>query len=217
MKLIDNTSDTFAETPLGIFTVNGNWFYTNSSEIDRYAPGLLDKVSLKTLVSAAEIWVKSTDTISVLTFIALLLVFPGHIAALLAVLIMIVWHLMKSAFIGKVTTLIMKVISFDPLVLLLAILSLSFLGVTEEYTSLGYGLLFFILFRFGWLRKGFELLYDKVNEGIGLNDRVMKMVIIREALNEDVRIKQVYQMEDQIRVLMQKRRPTVNSPKKPKR
>jgi hypothetical protein len=217
MKITDTIGDSFAETPLGIFTVNGNWFYTNSDEIERFAPGLLQKISLKRLVSTAEIWVSSTDSVSVLILVLLLLVLPGYMAVLLSIMAMIFWHLMKSAVIGRITTVFVKVMSFDPLVLLLAVLSLSYLGVHEEYTSLGYGLLFFILFRFGWLRKGFDQMYIRVNEGISLNDRVMKMVIVRQALNEDITIRQIQQMENQIRELMQKRRPKDHSRKKQKR
>jgi hypothetical protein len=217
MKITDNYNDSFAETPLGIFTVNGHWFYTNSQEIEQFAPGLLRKISLKELVSRAEIWVRSTDAISVLGLVILLLLMPGYMAALFSVIVMVGWNLMKSAFVSKTTTTALKILSFDPLVLLTAVLALSYLGIQEEYTSLGYGLLFFILLRFGWLRKGFELMYVRVNEGIGLNDRVMKMVIIREALYHDVNIRQVHQMEDRIRTLMQKRRPAVNKNKNSKR
>ncbi|MCH8495379.1 MAG: hypothetical protein LAT57_07070 [Balneolales bacterium] len=206
MNILGSKSNQFVETPLGLFTVSGNWFYTTSEQINRFAPGLLRKVEMEDLVSKAEVWVKSTDSISILVLTILIQLLPGHLAALSSVVFLILWHLTKSAFITPSSTTIVKWVSFDGFILLLAVASISYLGMQEFYSDMVYGLLFFIVFRFGWIKKGFDVFYDRFNDGITLNDRALKMVIIREALRNDVAIQELRNMEAQILELMQKRK-----------
>lgn len=200
-----NNSD-YVETPLGIFTTSGNWFYTNSEQINSFAPGLLEKTPLEKIINDAESWVKSTDSLSLLLFVILLQFIYPAVAVVISLLFLFSWHLTKSAFIGSFSTTIVKILNYDAIVLIASVASISYLGIIGNYEGVGLGLLFFLVFRFGWMRKLFDTFYNNRNKGITLNDRVAKMVILRHAMREQVLVSQVNKMEAEILELMRRKR-----------
>jgi hypothetical protein len=204
MKSIITESTEFVVTPLGVFTKNGHWYYITSDQVEKLAPGLLKKVSFEEIINDAEVWVKSTDTITLLLFVSLIQFIPSYFAAILSMVFLYLWHQSKSAFVGNITSSIMKILSFEGLIIIISVLSISYLGILGQYTDVFYGLLFFIVFKFGWMRKGFDSFFTKYHKGIGLNDRVIKMLIIQKALRNEIEIPQVRNMEQNILNLMQK-------------
>ena len=198
----------FVETPLGIFTANGNWFYTNTEQINAYAPGLLPRVGIDQLIAEAEIWVKSTDVVTILVLLLLLQLMPASFAAFLSLPVLGLWHLAKSAMVSQWATTVLRFVTHDAFILVLAVVSISYLGMQQAYTDFAVGLLFFFLIRFGWIRKGFDRFYERFNTGIGLNDRLLKMIVIRKAISEGVTIPELKRMEDQILSLMEKKSKT---------
>jgi hypothetical protein len=201
-----STTTDFVETPLGIFTTNGNWFYTNTEQIQQFAPGLLKYVEIDRIVADSEVWVRSTDSFALLVFLGLLLIVPSPFAVLFSIAALFLWQLSKSAFIGGITTHLVRVLSYDPVVLLISVVCLSYLGIIENYQGVGIGLLFFFIYRFGWLRKAFDTYYEKYHSGITLNDRVAKMVILRYAMKHNVKVNEVQAMETHILELMRKKK-----------
>lgn len=195
----------YVETPLGIFTAQGSWFYTNSEQIERFAPGLLRKISLNELVAHAGTWVRSSDSVAIWVLVIGLQLLPGYVAAVASVLALLVWHLVKSALISKASTVLLKIFTWEPLVVLAAVASISYAGIAQNYPGVGYGLLFFILFRFGWIRRAFDSFYERYSGNISLNDRVMKMLIVKNAMQFSIPVSQVAAMEEHIKSLMRKR------------
>lgn len=210
MRNIGLTSSEFVETPAGIFTRNGNWYYITSDQIDLIAPGLLDIVSIDTLVDNAETWVKSTDATPLLVFIGLIHLLPISVATLLSLFFLMFWHLSKSAMVSMWLTRVLKIITNETLILIVAVGSISYLGIEGEYQSLIVALLFFMIFRFGWARKLFDSFYSKYHQGISLNDRVMKMLIVKTAMANHVSVPGIQRMEQDILNLM------IRHKKKPK-
>ena len=210
MRNIGSTSSEFVETPAGIFTRNGNWYYVTSDHIDQIAPGLLDTVSIDAIVNNAEIWVKSTDAVSLITFIILIQLIPISVATVLSLLFLMIWHLIKSALISMWLTNVLKLITNDVLVLVAAVVSISYLGIEGQYQGLLVGLLFFMIFRFGWARKLFDSFYSTYHQGISLKDRVMKMLIIKTAIANHISVPGIQRMEQDILNLM------IRHKKKPK-
>lgn len=202
---MSNTSD-FVETPLGIFTTNGNWFYTNTEQIRKFAPGLLQHVEIDQIVADSEVWVRSTDSIALLLFLGFLLIIPSPFAVLLSILALFLWQISKSAFVSGLATYVVRMLSYDPVVLLFSVICLSYLGMIENYEGVSIGLLFFFIYRFGWLRKAFDSYYDTYHSGITLNDRVAKMVILRYAMKHNVKVNEVEAMETHILELMRRKK-----------
>lgn len=107
-------------------------------------------------------------------------------------------------------TSVLKIITNETIILFAAVVSISYLGVVGQYQSLIVGLLFFMIFRFGWARKLFDSFYSKYHQGISLNDRVMKMLIIKTAIAKHVSVPGIQRMEQDILNLM------IRHKKKPK-
>jgi hypothetical protein len=211
MNTLNTTSSEFVETPAGIFTRNGNWYYITSGLIKGISPELLSYKSLDDLVSDAEIWVKSTDAVTVLVFILLIQIIPMPLALITSLGVLYLWQVSKSALVGSYSTSILKVLTNDGFILMTSVASISYLGIQQQYYEMFTALVFFLVFRFGWLRKLFDTFYQKRSGSITLNDRVMKMVVIKSAIQHRVEIPGLRSMEQQILDAM-----TNHKKKKPK-
>jgi hypothetical protein len=211
MNTLNTTSSEFVETPAGIFTRNGNWYYITSGLIKGISPELLSYKSLDDLVSDAEIWVKSTDAVTVLVFVLLIQIIPMPLALITSLGVLYLWQVSKSALVGSYSTSILKVLTNDGFILMTSVASISYLGIQQQYYEMFTALVFFLVFRFGWLRKLFDTFYQKRSGSITLNDRVMKMVVIKSAIQHRVEIPGLRSMEQQILDAM-----TNHKKKKPK-
>lgn len=205
------TASDYVETPAGIFTRNGNWYFMNTGLINKLSPELLSLKHLDEIVHDSEIWVRSTDSVSVWTFIILIQFTPVPMAFLIAIGVLYLWQLGKSALINNPLTTIVKILSSESLVLIAAVASISYLGILELYSDLFLALLFFLVFRFGWLRKLFDNFYQNRSGSMTLNDRVMKMVVIKAAISERLEVPGLRAMEQELIDAM-----TRNKSKKPR-
>lgn len=202
-----NTSNSeFIETPLGILTARGNWFHTTSEQINRFAPGLLKKVTLGKLVRAGEDWVRSPDSLSLLLYLGFVFLLNPWIALVLALAFHLLWNQNKSAFVSRPLTIVLKVLNSDPVLMLAALVVLSWLGISGQYVALGIGVVLYFLMKIGLFRKGIDKLYARPGkQGITLNDRVFKMVIVKYALHYHVSIDEIDRMDEKIRELVIRR------------
>ncbi|MEX1123310.1 MAG: hypothetical protein WD491_07725 [Balneolales bacterium] len=192
------TEATFIETPKGIFTAAGNWFYITVDNLRSYAPGLFRKHSVEEIISDAEVWIRSPDSLSITLFMFTLLVAGIEVAVIVTVLFLPFWHLNKSAFINYPTTKLMRLIDKEAFLILLSIMVLSWMGMNENYTSLVVGLLFFLVLKFGGFRKLVDIYYQRQPHKIPLNDRILKMVVLKYAMHEDVNVDEVKKMETDV-------------------
>ncbi|TVQ70161.1 MAG: hypothetical protein EA363_08305 [Balneolaceae bacterium] len=207
----------FIETPRGIFTSAGNWFHITSEALEKYAPGLLEVHSLEKLIKQSEIWIRSADNIGIVLFM-LLLYFSGLYPALIITLFFVpVWHINKSSVISIPLTSLLWVIDKEIVVVILSMLVLSWMGITGEYASVFLGILVFCVLKFGWFRFTVEWLYGKMIRGtLLLNDRVLKMIILKHAIREDIPVKEVDAMEKEILTLIGKQQEVIRKYRKRK-
>lgn len=205
-RQLDFSKATYVETPMGIFTSAGNWFHTTVDRIQSYAPGLLEKYSFEQLIKDAEVWIRSSDGLAIVLFMLFLYLY-GVLPAAIAVLIFLpVWHLNKSAFISRNMSRLLKVFDSEIVLILAGVLVLSWMGIQEQYTDLVVGLIFFLVLKFGWLRKGVDWIYHRGRGGEPtLGDRVMKMLVIRYAMYEGLDVKDVKKMESDILEVIDKK------------
>lgn len=202
MEKIGLTSSEFVETPLGIFTRQGNWYYMTSELVEKMVPGFLKTQSMEALIKTAENWVRSTDALTLIVFMLLIQVVSMPFAVVLSLVFMIVWHLSKSAWISGFSSGLIKWLTIDGFVLVLSVISISYLGMNGMYSDMLVALLFFMIFKFGWIRKPFDGFYNKRNPGPTLNDRVIKMLVIRTAMANRLDIPGLKSMEDEMIHLM---------------
>jgi hypothetical protein len=212
MSLLNSTASDYVETPAGIFTKNGNWYFMTSELIRRLSPEVLAHKSLDDIVKDSETWVRSSDSVAVWVFIVLIQFIPVPLAFITAIGALYVWHLGKSALISKPATVTINILSNESLVLIASVASISYLGINELYSDLFISLLFFLVLRFGWLRKLFDTFFQNRSKGMTLNDRVMKMVVVKTAITNRLEVPGLRTMEQEIIDAM-----TRNKSKKPRK
>ncbi|MEX0680275.1 MAG: hypothetical protein WD097_02765 [Balneolales bacterium] len=215
MSVSRDPENHYIETPRGIFTSAGNWFHITSESLEKYAPGLLKKHTLARLIKKSEIWIRSADSLGIFLFM-ILLYGQGLMFAALAVLIFVpLWHINKSNFLSLPLTSILAIIDNEIVLLLISVFVLSWMGITEQYESVIVGILIFCLLKFGWLRNSVEWLYSKMlKQTLLLNDRVLKMFILKYAVREDIPVYEVDDMEKEILSLVNRQKEVINKFKK---
>lgn len=192
----------FVETKMGIVTRTGNWFHTNTEQIESFAPGLLDKVPLESLIKEAQAWVQSAGSLSLILLYGLLFWINPWLAAAITLLLHWLWYHYKSAFVIRSAGNYLRFLNSDALLFLVAFFSLTVLGYEQEYAATGIGIFFFFLMKPGFLKKGWEMLDNSTSTGgLTLNDRVLKMVITKHAMYEDVAPSDVEKMEERFKDL----------------
>lgn len=198
----------FVESPAGIFTTAGHWFHITRDQIEHYAPGLINVFSMNVLLKDAEEWVVSSDNVSLVVFLVSSLFINCIFAGIIALVFFPFWHYNKSAFVSYSSTKAIKLVNLEMVLVLLAVLMISLKGIHGAYVQVVLGFLFFFLFKFGWVRSLFDKWKGDELKGIPLNDRIMRMVIIKYSLHEgiDLKEKNVNQWEKDIQNLLRKRK-----------
>lgn len=189
----------FVETKVGIVTQNRDWFHTTSDYIEQYVPGLLDVVSLETLIKDAEAWVRSADSLSLILLLVLLFLVNPWLAAITTLAFHWSWYNYKSGFVTRPIGKVLTFINSDGFLMITAFVALSLLGVGGEYVAAVIGIVFFFIMKLGLLKKGWDTLAKNQTESMTLNDRVLKMVIIKHAMHVDVAPVEVQSMEEQFK------------------
>ena len=181
------TEHTFVDTPRGIFTSKGNWFRTTEKDLNKYAGPLFEKVDLGKVLASAEVWIKGSDSISLIVFMAVLHFLGWIVAVPLGIAFFALFYLNKSAFATPLFGRLVAVLSTDVSVLAVSVVVLSGQGMAGHYVALAIGFIFFMLFKFGLIRKGFSgYVIPKLKMKTSLNDRLLRQVIVRTALAKGI-------------------------------
>lgn len=209
MKIGDfkKTKQVFVETKLGIVTQSGDWFHTTTEHIESFVPGLLKKVPLETLIKEAQAWVNSAGSLSLILLYGMLFWVNPWLAAGTALLFHWFWYHNKSGFIVRSMGTFFRFINSNGFLLAVAFFSLNVLAFQGAYVATGIGIFFFFLMKPGLLKKGWEMLDKSTSTGgLTLNDRVLKMVIVKHAMYENVAPSDVQQMEERFKDLAMNRK-----------
>lgn len=188
----------FVETPVGIFTMKGNWFHTSLEKMKQYAPGLMDLYSQERLIKDAESWTKSADSVALILFMGLTYFINAYVAAVITLIFFPFWHFNKSAFVSYAATKIVKLLNYEFVVILITVAVLSVKGMNGDYIQLILGFIYFFFLKFGWLRKIVDKWYDSRHKVVTLNDRVLKMIILKYAYKEGITVEEISSWESDI-------------------
>ena len=196
MKSRRSHSQNILETPVSTVTSGGHWFHATRETIKDYVPGLLDKYDFETLIKKAVTWIDSADSLALILYFGLAFLINPWIAAGIALGFHAFLYHKKSAFVNIVMTPVLSFFNRDFFQLLLAALVLSYMGMTGMYTAVVLGIIFFFLFKVGLLRRGWDKLQDnKSGKKLPLNDRVLKMVLIRYSIYQNMPPKEVERLD----------------------
>lgn len=187
------------ETPYSTVTSGGHWFHATRDTVREYVPGLLKKFSFEELIAKSVVWIDSADSLALIIYFILAYIVDVWIAALAAFLFHFFWYHQKSAFVNIMFTPILSLFNRDFFQLLLAAVLLSFMGISGMYAAVIVGMIYFILFKVGLLRRLWDWVETKRDsKKLPLNDRVLKMVLIRYSLYENMPPREIEKMDQQV-------------------
>lgn len=184
------------ETPFSTVTSSGHWFHATRETVKDYVPGLMKIYSFEDLIAKAVSWIDSADSLAMVFFFILAFLVNPWIAAGVAFVFHYFWYHHKSAFINIATTPFLHFINRDFFQLLMAAVALSFMGISGMYVAVVLGIFLFFLFKIGLLRR----LWDKLDSnreksGLPLNDRVLKMVLVRYSIYQNMPPKEIEKLD----------------------
>lgn len=187
------------ETPYSTVTSGGHWFHATRETIREYVPNLLKKYSFEELIAKSVVWIDSADSLAMILYFLLAYIVDVWIAALAAFLFHYFWYHQKSAFVNTLFTPVLSFFNRDFFQLLLAAVILSFMGITGMYAAAVVGMFYFFLFKVGLLRRLWNWIETKREiKKLPLNDRVLKMVLIRYSLYENIPPPEIEKMDQQV-------------------
>lgn len=188
------------ETPFSTVTSGGHWFHATRETVNEYVPGLLKKHSFESLISKAVTWIDSADSLAMLLYFGLAFITETWIAAVIAFLFHYWWYHKKSAFVNIVFETPVRLLNSEILQILVAAVALSYMGISGMYLAVTIGIIYFFLFKVSLLRRLWDK-FDSAGKGdkLPLNDRVLKMVLVRYAVYEDIPPVEVEKLDEQIR------------------
>lgn len=189
-----------AETPFSTVTSGGHWFHATRDTVKDYTPGLLDKYSYEDLIKKSVTWIDSADSLAMFLYFILAFTVNPWIAIVLAPIFHYWWYHQKSAFVNTVFTPLFNIINKDAVQLLVAAFALSFMGISGMYLAVTFGIIYFFLFKVGLLRRLWNRLDNSRKKGkLPLNDRVLKMVLVRYSLYQNMPPVEVERLERHVR------------------
>lgn len=187
------------ESPVSTISSAGHWFFATRKTVEEYVPGILEKYSFESLIRKSIVWINSADSLAMFLYFALVYLINPWIAAAIALIFHVWWYFNKSAFVSISFTPVLTLLNHEFVQLLVAGILLSLMGINGMYLALGLGIIFFFLFKVGLLRRLWDRL-DKKRSGdkLPLNDRVLKMVLVRYSIKENIAPHEVQRLEDHV-------------------
>lgn len=188
------------ETPFSTVTSGGHWFHATRDTVNDYTPGLLKKYSYEDLIRKSVTWIDSADSLAMFLYFILAFTVNPWIPIILAPLFHYWWYHQKSAFVNTIFTPFFNIINKDFVQLIVAAFALSFMGIYGMYLAVTFGIIYFFLFKVGLLRRLWDRM-DKSREKGKLppNDRVLKMVLVRYSLYQNMPPVEVESLERHVR------------------
>ena len=160
---------------------------------------MLEKYSFKSLIRKSITWINSADSLGMLLYFCLAYLVSAWIAAVLTLVFHAWWYFSKSAFVSVSLTPALSLLNHEFVQLLVAGFVLSFMGINGMYLALGFGILFFFLFKLGLVRRLWDTLDDKKqSDQLPLNDRVLKMLLVRLSIKENIAPGDVQKLENHV-------------------
>lgn len=187
------------ESPVSTISSSGHWFFATRKTIEEYVPGILKEYSFESLIRKSIVWINSADSLGMVLYFILAFTINPWIAAALTFLFHGWWYFSKSAFVSVSFTPVLSFINHEFVQLLIAGVALSLLGMNGMYLALGFGTLIFFLFKLGLLRRLWDK-FDKTKKSkqLPLNDRVLKMLLVRLSIKENIAPSDVQRLEDHV-------------------
>jgi hypothetical protein len=187
------------ESPVSTISSSGHWFFATRETVEEYVPGILDKYSFEWLIRKSVTWVNSADSLGMILYFILAYTVNPWIAAISTLVFHAWWYFSKSAFVSVSLTSFLSFLNHELVQLLIAGVALSLLGMNGMYLALGFGVLYFFLFKLGLMRRLWDRLDKKRSDDkLPLNDRVLKMLLVRLSMKENLAPGDIQKLENHV-------------------
>ncbi len=93
----------------------------------------------------------------------------------------------------------LQFINSDAFLFVIAFVTLSYLGFLGAYLATGIGVLYFFIMKPGFLRTGWDTIKQTGENELTANDKVLKMIITKQAIYHNVAPAKVQQMEERLK------------------
>lgn len=199
----------WAESSDGIVTIDGGRFHTTESDLRAFAPEVVDRYGMESLLSMASTWNRLPSTKGLFVLIALLPYTAVWQAAAASIL---VWLFGRVVSPSTVFLALVRPVSWmsHPVVQgLLYVLILSLLAAQDNYAAVGAGLAGFIVFRWGLLDRvlgGIVSALRKPLSPLPVQDAILRNLIVRAALKHGYSVGGTDVMQRRILEIMHYRR-----------
>ena len=192
---------TFVDTPKGIFTASGVWFRTREAWLHDYAGPVFDREPLARLLTHAEVWLRSAQTLALWLLPFFLLMISPLQAALATLVIYVGWESLGPSFVSRVLLRVFRLLDRVLLQAIYYVLILSAVAAAEAYVALGVGLGGFILLRWGLVRWATQPVVRWIWSTLyrmPVPDHVLRALIVRAALKHRVSVPEFDRIEQEI-------------------
>ena len=187
------------ESPVSTISSSGHWFFATRNTVEEYVPGILEKYSFESLIRKSITWINSADSLGMVLYFILAYTTNPWISAALTFVFHVWWYFTKSAFVSVSLTPVLSFLNNEFIQLLIAGVVLSLMGINEMYLALSFGILFFFLFKLGLMRRLWDSISSqKKSDRLPLNDRVLKMLLVRISMKENIAPSDVQRLEDHV-------------------
>jgi hypothetical protein len=197
MGLFAREEVTILDTPYGMFTSNGLWFHVREDDVRTYAAGVLEHVSLETLVTYAGRWIYSPQTLAV-WLLPMLLMVLGPVPAFACMLgAYLGWKTFCPAVVSWRIMGVVRILNQPVVQGLFYVVVLSYLAAGEQLAAVGTGLVGFVLLRWGLLRWATDPIVQRLWRGLyrlPVADQVLRAVIVRAARHYGASLDQIDRM-----------------------
>ena len=187
------------ESPLSTISSSGHWFFATRKTVEEYVPGILEKYSFEELILKSITWINSADSLGMILYFILAYSLNPWLAAGITLVFHLWWYFSKSAFVSVSLTPVLSFLNHEFVQLLIAGVVLSLMGMNGMYLALAFGIVFFFLLKIGLMRRLWDVI-DKKRKGdrLPLNDRTLKMLLVRYSMKENIAPGDVQRLEDHV-------------------
>lgn len=196
-SLADQKS-TFIDTPKGIFTASGRWFRTTEEALADYAGPLIEREPIPRLLEHAEVWLRSPGTV-ILWVTPFLLWHLGLLqTTLINVFLFVLFALWGPVLASHLLVPLFRVLGHVLMQALFYVTAMSYFAIQGHFDSLTYGLVLFILVRWGLIEKAFNVVLDPLRGrlyNVPYADQVLKAVVVRAAMSHRVPLPELDRIE----------------------
>lgn len=192
---------TYVSLPHGLFTASGVWFRATEEMVQAYAAPVLRHAPLPALLTRAEVWLRSPQTLTLWLLPLFLTVIPPLAAAGAALVLYAGWASLSPSLTSLAAVRVFRLLERVWLQAFYYVFVLSALAGAGQYAALGTGLAGFILLRWGLVRLACAPLVRRISgslHALPIPDQVLRGFILRVAVKYHVSLPQLDRIEQDV-------------------